>query len=233
MTGQTGRTRVGIPRNALVVIIGPRIGMANGTTEYRIISRCGVTVRTLVPFPFMLTGIYRKIHPVVVKVGRLPGRFRMAIRASSREAGSRVFGVGRLVIIGLVAADAGGGRRRIIVPVQVASIAGSRFMGAVQGIYRVVVKSRRHPGGFAVTGFTIGWEIRRFVVRIGGLVVIADMAAGAGVGRVVVVSLVAAGAIVGHGRMRAVQGVVVVVNRKRGRLPGIGRMAGGAILRDR
>lgn len=187
-----------------MVIIRPGIGMANRTTEYQIISRRGMTVGTLVPFSLMFAAVYREILLIVVKIGGFPGRFRMAIRTSGREASRGVFGVGGLVIIGLVAPDAGRGRRRVVVPVQVAGIAGSRFMRAVQWIHAVVVKGGGHPSGFAVASFTIGGEIGCLMVRICRLVIVGDMTAGTSVGRAVVVALVAGGTIVGHGRMRPV-----------------------------
>ena len=68
----------------------------------------------------------------------------------------------------------------------------------------------------------MGWIIR--------LVVILDMAARTRVGRVVVIPVVAAGALVGDNRVTSVQRIIIVVVGKRGRAPsGICRMAGCTI----
>lgn len=72
-------------------------------------------------------------------------------------------------------------------------------------------------------------ELCGFMVGIGGLVIIVDMTACTGVWGVVVVAFMAGGARIGNAGMRAFQGVIIIVNGKGGRLPGVGGMAGGAV----
>ena len=100
-------------------------------------------------------------------------------------------------------------------------------MRAVQRVKTVMVQRRRRPGGFAVASGAIGWELLGDVVRISRLVIIGRMAACAGVRRRIVIAVVAGGAIVRNGGMRAVQGVIIVVNGKGGRFPTAGRVAIG------
>ncbi len=58
-----------------------------------------------------------------------------------------------------------------------------------------------------MAGSAVGGELRRLVVGIGGLVVIVDMTAGAGIGGVDIISVVAGIAIIGNGGVGAIQWV--------------------------
>ena len=215
------------------MVVGLRIGMTNGTTELGVIPGRGMAVGTLVPLPFMFAAINGEIHAVVVEGSRRPGLFTVAILAGRWESRCRVVGVGRLVVFRLVAANAGRWRRGVVVSVFVAGAACDSRMRSIQGIHGTMVKSRWHPSRLAVTGFAIGRELRRNVVGVGRLVVIVDMTACAGVRRIVVIAFVARGAFVGDERVGAVERIVVAVNGKRSRRPGIGGMATGAIFWDR
>ncbi len=71
------------------------------------------------------------------------------------------------------------------------------------------------------------------MVGVGRLIVIRRMTPRTGIRRVVVVAVVAFGTIVRHGGMRSVERVIIVVNRKRRRLPAIGGVATRAVGRYR
>ncbi len=97
-------------------------------------------------------------------------------------------------------------------------------------ILLVVVKSGWLPGRFAMTILTSGREARRTVFRIIGQIIIRLVAAYAGIGRIVVITMVTGSAIIGNGCMRAVQNIVIIVDREGRRHPARGRgMAHGAI----
>ena len=109
-------------------------------------------------------------------------------------------------------------------------IPGLLVFAAVNGeIHRIMVKSGRFPGGFAMAAGAVRRELCGFMIGIGGLVVIVDMTAGTGIRGVIVVAFMAGGAGIGNSGMRAFQGVIIVVNGKGGRLPGISGMTGGAV----
>ena len=86
-------------------------------------------------------------------------------------------------------------------------------------IKTIVVEVSRNPGRFAVAAGAVRGKLLRDVVGVGCLVVIADMASHAGIRGVIVVPVMASGAVIGYDGMRAVQGVIIVVNRESGRRP--------------
>ena len=140
--------------------------------------------------------------------------------------------VGGLVVVGDVAAGAGIGRVVVIAVVAGSAIIGNGCVRSGQRVKTAVIESRRYPGRFGMAGGAIRRELRRHVVGIGGLVVVGDVTAGAGVRRVVVIAVVAGSAIIRYARMRAVQGIIVVVNGESGRFPAGCSMATGAVRRD-
>ena len=95
-----------------------------------------------------------------------------------------------------------------------------------------MIKGSRHPGRFAVATGAIRWELCRGMVGVGRLIIVADMTAGTGIWRAVVIAVVAGGAIIGNSGMRAVQGIIIVVNSKACRLPTGRSMAGCAVRRN-
>ena len=100
-------------------------------------------------------------------------------------------------------------------------------------ILRIMVEGGRHPGRLCMARCTIGWEIGRGMVWIVRLVIIRSVASDTGAGRVVVIPVVASGTIVGNRSVRALQRVIVIVDRETCRCP-TGRcgMAHGAIGRN-
>ena len=99
-------------------------------------------------------------------------------------------------------------------------------------ILLVMVKSGRIPGCFGMTILTGCREPCGRVVRVGCRIVIAHVAAVAGVRRGVVVAVVAGCTVIGDSRMCPVQRIIVVVNRERSRRPaGCGRVTHDTIRR--
>ncbi len=157
----------------------------------------------------------------------------MAILTSRRKAGRSVIRVVRLVVFRLVAADAGIWGIVIVSVMAGITIVGNGSVRTVQGVKTVVVESRRYPGCFAVATGAVCGQLLRGVIGVGCLVVIADMTAHTGIRGVIVVPVMASGAVIGYDGMRAVQGVIIVVNRESGRRPtGIRGMATRTIRRD-
>ena len=192
-----------------------------------------MTVDTLIPFIFMRSAIYREIHVIVIKSRRYPGCFAVAILASRRESGRSVIWVVRLVVFRLVATDAGIWGIIIVSVVAGIAIVGNGSMRTIQGIKTVVVESRRYPSCFAVAAGAVCGQLLRGVVGVGSLVVIANMTAHTGIRSVIVIPVMASGAVIGYDSMRAVQGVIIVVDRKGGRRPtGVCGMATRAIRRN-
>lgn len=64
-----GKTVIAVPRDFLMFIIhvGFVVLVTIDATEYGIISRIGMAVGTGIPLALVLTRIYRKVLPVVVK----------------------------------------------------------------------------------------------------------------------------------------------------------------------
>jgi len=152
---------------------------------------------------------------LVIERRRRPAVGAVAVGTAGAEAGARVIGIARSVVVALVAGEAVG--RRPGVTVAVTGGAGERAMRAGQlEAGRVVVERGRLPGGDAVTALAGGREAR--VARVRRPAVVALVARQA-VGRRAGVAVAMTGGA-GHRAMRAVQleaGRVVV---ERGRLPG-------------
>ena len=135
--------------------------------------------------------VQRIIIAVNVKSGGFPTGVGMATCTIRRDDECDVIRIGTLVVIRQMATLAGV-RRVVVVAVDMAGIAiiGDRRMGAGQRIKTVVIKCRRHPRCLTVTSGAVCGKLSRFVVGIGRLIVVGDMAARAGVRRVVVVAVV-------------------------------------------
>ena len=122
---------------------------------------------------------------------------------------------------------------RIVAVVASVAIIRNRYVRTYEWINRIVVKRRWRPGGFAVASRAIRRELSCGVVRgcCGG--VVAVVTGVAGIGRGIVISVVAGRAIAGNGGVRAVQGVVIIVNWEGGRFPaGGGGMTHRAVRWD-
>ncbi len=173
-----------------------------------------------------------RVKTVVVEVRRRPGCLAVTGGAIRGELYCGVVRGGGLIVIVNMTACASIRCVGIVPVVAGYAIVRNGGMRAVQRVKTVVVKRRRRPGGFAVTGGAIGWELLGDMVRISRLVVIGRMTACTGIRRRIVIAVVAGGAIVRNGGMRAVQGVIIVVNGKGGGFPTGSGMAGFAIRRD-
>lgn len=136
----------------------------------------------------------------------------------------RVDGSGIVLCVAPVA-----GVRGVVVIAVVAghAVVFNGLVGSGQRVVGVVVERGRCPCTFGVTASTVGRELGGLVVRIRGLVIIIDMAAGASIGRIVVIAVVASCTIVGDSGMSAIEGIVAVVAIKSSGAPsGLGSMAG-------
>lgn len=152
--------------------------------------------------------------------GRLPARRCCVTHGTIRRyVQCRVLRVGALVIIGRMTTIAGIRGIVVIAVVTGVAIIRNRNMCSCKRINDIVIESRRHPGCFVVASRTVGGELRCRVVGIRGIVIIGGVAAVAGVGRVVIIPVVAGGAVIRNGGVRAVQGIEIVVDRERCRLP--------------
>lgn len=120
------------------------------------------------PYILVLAAVYREIHIVMIKGGGLPRRFIVAQGAIRREACRGVIGVVAAVVVGGMAAIAGGWRVGVIAVVTGRTIVGNGRMGSIQ--WPVVVvdgEGRRHPlrrGG--VTHVAVRGNGQRHVVRV-------------------------------------------------------------------
>lgn len=127
----------------------------------------------------------------VVKCTAAPGGRRVARLAGCGEAHLGVIGAVRIVVIGLVTTDAGGVRAgQAVVAAEVALRA---LQGRVRASQREaggrVIERAAAPGCSGVAVLACGGELRLRMVRIGGAVVVRQMATGArrvGAGQVIV-----------------------------------------------
>jgi hypothetical protein len=146
-------------------------------------------------------GSCQRIKIIVVKSGRHPCRFGVAILAISRKLVGQVVRVGRLVVVVCVAAET-----RIRGVIVVAVVAGRTIVGdgGVRPIQHIVIavdgEGSRVPFGLGgVARCAIRRNAQSHMVRIGRLVVVVDVAALAGIGRIVVIAVVAGGTIICNG----------------------------------
>lgn len=131
------------------------------TTETGEVAGIGVALNALVPLVFVFPAVYFEILLVMVKSGRIPSRFRMAILAGSRETRCRVIRVIGRRIVRRVAAKAGIGRVVVIPVVAGRAIIGNSRMRTVQGIVVIMDREccRRPSGSSRVAHGTVCWYI--------------------------------------------------------------------------
>ncbi len=180
-----------------------------------------------VQLPIIIMDRESRRHPV--GIGGMTGS---AIRGNTN---SLVIGIGRLIIVRLVAAHTGI-RRVIVIPVVAGhTIIGNRRMRPVEHpIIIVDRKGRRHPVGFRrMAALTIGRNTQRRVVGIDTRIVIGLMAAHTGIRRIVVIPIMAGRTIIGNRRVRPINDPIGIVNSKGRRHPvGLGGMTALAIGRN-
>ena len=124
-----------------------------------------------------------------------------------------MIGIGRLIVFADMATCTGIRRVVIVSVVAGGAIIGDGSMRAVQLIIIIVNgKGSRGPAGVGgMAGGTICWYGEGQVIRIGALVVIRRMAAGAGIGCVGVIAIVAGIAVSCNGGVRSGQRIKTVV----------------------
>ena len=143
----------------------------------------------------------QRVEIIVVKSGRHPSGFSVAFLAISRELVGEVIRIVRLVVVVCVAAVTSV-RRIVVVPIVTdGTIVLNGSMGAAQHIVIVVNgEGSRVPIRYCgMAHVAICRYSQCHVIGVGGLVVIGDVAALAGVRRVVVIAVVANRTIVGYG----------------------------------
>ena len=168
VTGQTSRIRIDVTANANMRIIGLGIQVTNYTTELCEISRGGVAVNTIHPFPLVLPAVDREILAIMVKGRWHPGIFSMTGRTVGREKIAAVIRVIGPIIIRLVASDTG---VRCVVIISVMAAGAICCNGRVRSVQLVIivviVKPRWCPPGIGsvATDAVIG-EVQFLVIRI-------------------------------------------------------------------
>lgn len=83
VTGQASLAVVSITTDAVVVIVGLRVGMATGATEFSVVRRIGMAIAAGAPFPVVFSAVNREKLRVVVECSRRPGCFCVATGAIS------------------------------------------------------------------------------------------------------------------------------------------------------
>ncbi len=156
--------------------------------------------------------------------------------AGRRERGRNVVHrSGRVVVIRLVAGDAGGAGQIVII-VDVTIRAGSRRHGVTAAEWepgRAVVKRGIEPGAGGVALVTGLREIRADVIGISGSLIVLQVARNAGVrGQIVIVADVTVGAGARRNRVQAGKRETGAVVIERGIQPCAGGVALGAGLRE-
>ena len=231
VAGQTCIALVNIPSDTCMRIVGLRICVTAGTGEQRIISRVGMAVETLAPFPLVSAAVDGEMLSIVVKSGGNPAAFSMATGTVRRKLGSEVVRVVRIVVIAAVAGIAGIGGVIVVAVVTGRTVVGNRSMRPVQSVVIVVHrKARWCPARLrAVAHSAVIRNVQRNVVGIRTLIVVSIMATGAGIGSIGVITAQVAGrAIVCHRQVSPREGKESPVVEG-GRGPGVLSMAGGAV----
>ena len=83
VTGQAGLAVVGIPTDAVVVIVCLRVGMATGAAEFSVVRRIGMAIGAGAPFSVVFSAVNREKLRIVVERSRRPGCFCVAAGAIS------------------------------------------------------------------------------------------------------------------------------------------------------
>lgn len=138
VTGQTSRALIDIPPDAVVIVIGFRVGMAGSAGKFCVIARICMTIHTSTPLPVVCTAVNREVLPVMVKGGRHPGRFGMAPCTIGRELGCHVIRHCRGIVVSLVASGTSIWRSVVIPVVTGGTIARNGGMRPVQHVVIIV-----------------------------------------------------------------------------------------------
>ena len=136
-----------------------------------------MAIGALIPFALVLATIDREILPVVIKSSRRPCRFTVTTGTIHGELGRCMVRIGRLVIVGRVAA--GTGIRGVVVVAVVTSgtLVGNGCVRPIQLVIIVVDgECSRLPAGSGVATCTIRRYSECGMARIGALIVIRRMA---------------------------------------------------------
>ena len=127
---------------------------------------------------------------------RYPSGFVVAIYTRCWESHRLVWRIIGGVIVALMTTNTGGWR--VAREVAMTGCATGRCMRTVQWPHAAVIKCGRNPGGLIVTHRTVCRESGRFVIGIGGSVIICQVATHTGVWCIVVVSVVTCCTIIGN-----------------------------------
>ncbi len=156
--------------------------------ELGIVVGIGVAIRAVVPLASVSAGVNREVVGVVLEACAGPGSGGVAGGAIGWEAGGSVIWIGCVVVVGLVAAVAGGWLS-VVDAVGVAGVARQVLVRAGQREIGGVVIEVGIPVGGGVALLAVGGEARRPMIGVGGGVVVASVTAIA-IGRFAVVDTV-------------------------------------------
>lgn len=209
-----------------VVRVGSRIVIAN-VAACTSIRRVGV-IAVVACCTIIGNRNMRPIQNIIIVVDREgcripPGVSGVAHRAIRWQPQRYVARVCTGIVIGLVATRTSVRSSSIIAVMASFAIVGDWDMRADERINSTVVKSRRRPGAFTMATFAVRGELSSGMVGVGGCIVIAQMAAHAGIRGIGVIAVVAGIAVVGNRDMRPVERIECTVV-KRGRRPVAFRM---------
>ena len=105
--------------------------MAGDAGEHGKIIGIGVAIRAGCPRILMAAGIDREIRPIMIEGRRCPGRGSVAGQTGGGEMRRLMIGIGRAVVVRLMAVIAIR-RRALILPVDVAQVAGQAYVRSGQ-----------------------------------------------------------------------------------------------------
>lgn len=77
VASQAGQTVVAITVDAIVLVVGFRVGMAGSACKFGVIRGVGVAIGAGAPFAVVFPAVYREILCIMIKSRGRPGAFRM------------------------------------------------------------------------------------------------------------------------------------------------------------
>jgi len=154
MTGKTRITIVLIAVDFIMVVVYLIliiVFVAINTTENRIIIWINMAFNALIPFIVMCTAIYRKVHAIVIKSRRLPGRLGMTCGTIRWKLSGLMIRIRGAVVVRCMATETSIWCVCVISVVTNYTIVCYSSMGSDQWIKIVVIKRGRSPGTLCMT----------------------------------------------------------------------------------
>lgn len=161
MTGQTSIAVVRISAHTGVLVVGFRVGVARYARKFGVVGRIGVAIGAGCPLPVVFPAVNGEILGIVLEIGGRPSRFGVATRAIGRDFLRGVVGIGRLVVVGVVAAVAGIGGIVVVAIMALGTVVGNGRVCPIECIKIIVYwECGRFPtgdGGVALGA--VGWQV--------------------------------------------------------------------------